>query len=422
MIKIKNLGRKEFIKGSLILIILMNIANFIHYLFQFFTARILIPADYGILAVLMAIVYILAIPTEGIQNIVSKYTSKFNIKREYGKMKYFLIKSLKKAFLISFVLFLIYIPISFLISYFVNIDVKLIIFTGFLILGVFLTAIVRGIIQGRKKFKLLGASLIIEAGLKFLIALILVILGLKVYGAMTAVIFSVFFSLLISLFFIKEVNSSKEEKTPVKNIYCNSFPILITALTVTLMASLDIIFAKGFFSPDMAGKYAVASMLGKMIFFGTLGISKAMFPLTSENFEMRNKTEKLFKDAFFIVLGICILGLLVFLFFPKLIILIFFGSKYLEISGILFFIGIALSLLSLSNVCLIYAISINKKGISYFFFFVLLEVVIFSLFHKNLIEFSIGFVIANFIMFVFSLIFIIRGLRKNESFNNNSSS
>ena len=63
-------------------------------------------------------------------------------------------------------------------------------------------------------------------------------------------------------------------------------------LAIVLMYSLDIILAKRFFSAEDAGKYAVISMLGKMIFFGTAAIGKAMFPFTSENYESGKERER----------------------------------------------------------------------------------------------------------------------------------
>ena len=67
-------------KGAIILFITLNIFNFLNYLFHFVMGRMLGPEDYGVLAVLMSIMLIYNIPTEAIQNLISRYTSKFNFK------------------------------------------------------------------------------------------------------------------------------------------------------------------------------------------------------------------------------------------------------------------------------------------------------------------------------------------------------
>lgn len=412
--KIKEFGKKDVVRGSIILFIMINIFNFLNYLFHFFMARLLVPAQYGVIAVLMAIVYLFDIPAEGIQIIVSRYTSKFNIKREYGKIKYMLSRSMIKIFCLASLLFLIYIPICFFISYFTGIGVGLIIFTGILLFGILLFPMVKGVIQGRRKFKALGFSMIIEAALKVIISVSLVYFvysGWKIYGAMTGVVSASLISLLISFLFISDVRKAKIIKTKIEEVFSYSSPILIVSFTVILMASLDIIFAKRFFPADLAGKYAVASMLGKMIFFGTFAISKAMFPITSEGHYKGEveETKKIFKQAFFLVLGLCFLALLAYWLFPELVVLLLFGKQYLEISGLLIFIGFSFSFLSLSNLSLIYSLSVHKKGVSLFFLFVLIEIIILTIFHASLFEFVIGFMIANFIMFIASLIFTIKG-------------
>jgi len=85
--KLGNLKSNELLKGSLILLILLNIGNVINYVFQFSMARMLGPIDYGVFAVLTNIVYIFSVPTLSIQTVVSKNTTKFAIKNEYGNNK-----------------------------------------------------------------------------------------------------------------------------------------------------------------------------------------------------------------------------------------------------------------------------------------------------------------------------------------------
>ena len=406
--KIFDLRKEELVKGSLILFIMMNIFNFLNYFFHFAMVRLLTAADYGVLAVLMALVNIFDIPAEGIQTVVSRYTSKFNVKREYGKIKYLLFTGIKKIFIVAILVFLIYIPFSFIFGYFTKIEPGLVIFTGIMIFSIFLFPIVRGVIQGRKKFKSLGGSMIIEGVFKLAVSLTLVFLGLRVYGAISGVVSGALFTLLVSFIFIKEILRAKTVKMKIEGILSYSFPVFMVTLTIILIASLDIVFAKIFFTPDVAGKYAVAALLGKIIFFGTFAIGKAMFPLTSEGHEKGEKTKNIFKKAFLIVVGLCIAALLVYGIFPELIISILFGSKYIEIAGIIVFVGLAFSFISLSNLSLIYSLSLRKKKMYFFVLFIFVEIFFFSIMHGNLKEYAIGFATANFIMFIISLIFAIK--------------
>ena len=369
--------------------------------------RLLGPADYGVLAVLMSVVYIFSVPSEAIQNIISRYTSKLNVKKEYGKIKFLMFKSLKKASNIAFWVFLIALLFSIFLSKFLDIDFWLIFITDILIFASFLNPVTKGILQGRKKFGLLGNNMILESGFKLLFAILFVLIGFKVFGAMIGVIIGFTTGLMFSIYFNRDILKKKSMKVSFKGIYPQSVPYFITMLVIFLVLSLDIILAKRFFSPEIAGKYAVISMLGKMIFFGTIAIGKAMFPLTSEKTDNNESSIELFKKSFVIIASLCTFVVLIYAFFPKLVIGILYGSQYLEMAPYLVYSGIALSFLSLSNIILIYGLSTSKiKNSHYLFSFLIIEVGLFYLFHDNVMEFILGFMVSSIIMFIGSFLII----------------
>jgi len=405
---IKELGKDELVKGSLVLFFMMNAYNLLNYIFHFSMARMLGPSGYGVLAVLMSFVYIFNVPSESIQNIITNYTIKLNIKKEYGKVKFLFFKSLKKSVIISFIIFLVLIPITIFLSAFLKIDFFLFLITCSLIFFILSLPVLRGILQGRKKFFSLGSNMILEGFIKVIFSIFLVFAGWKVYGAISAVLISILLAFIFGFFFIKEIMKTKEEKVEFKGIYSYSTPFLISILAIVLIYSLDIILAKRFFSSEIAGKYAVASMLGKMIFFGTFAISKAMFPLSSESYENGKKTLFLLKKSLKIVFLISGIALLAFLFFPSLIIRILFGSAYMGVSGILFIIGLSLTILSFTNLIVLYGLSINKikKNSFYLLIFVILEIALLSIFHSSLLQFSLVFLTVNCLMLLYSLMVI----------------
>jgi O-antigen/teichoic acid export membrane protein len=400
--KLKN---DELLKGSVILFFTMNLYNFLNYFYHFLMARLLGKVDYGTLAVLFSFIYIFSIPSEAIQNIITSYVSKLNLNKEKGKIKYLFVKSISKGLFFSLIAFLIFAIAAYFISNFLDIKFLLLVFTGILIFFSILMPMIRGVLQGEKKFSKLGYSMIIEGVFKVILGISIFYLGWKVYGAIFAVIISVIISFIVGLLFIKDILKNEKKETKFEGIYNYSIPYFISIFVIVLMYSLDIVFAKRFFSPEEVGIYAVASMIGKMIFFGTFAISKSMLPLASEKHESGEKTSFLLKKSLKIVSLISIIALIIYLFFPKLIIRILFGSQYLEASNILFFIGLALTLLSFSNVILLYKLSTNKIKKPYILLiFVFIEIIGFIVFHSSLLEFSISFLISNAIFFIFLLI------------------
>ena len=80
--------------------------------------------------------------------------------------------------------------------------------------------------------------------------------------------------------------------------------------------------------------------------------------------------------------------------------------KYLAASGVLFILALSYSLIALANLIINYGLSLNKIGKDSYFllFFVLLEFILFGLFHSSLIEFSLSLLAVSFLMFLYSII------------------
>jgi O-antigen/teichoic acid export membrane protein len=172
--------------------------------------------------------------------------------------------------------------------------------------------------------------------------------------------------------------------------------------------SLDVIIAKIVFSPEIAGTYAIASVLGKIVFWGTLPISKAMLPLTSSNYKSKRKSKNLFMNALGILLIGIVLLLTLFYIFPEILVKLFSGKMLPGAITILFYEGLAFGFISLANLILIYKLSIGKlRGYQFLIIFVLIEISLLSYFSDNLIEFSIAFITSS-VAFLWGTIYLLR--------------
>jgi len=382
---------KSLWKGSITLLIAFNLFNFFNFVFHFSMARLLTVAEFGILSALFAIIYILSGFSESIQVVISKYSTK---EKNKGKIKNVLRRALRKSFLVAILLFIIYLVIAVIISYLTKINYFLIALTGLIIFVAFLVPITRGILQGKKRFKALGVNMISEALIKLILAIALVLIGWKVYGAIIGTLVGGFAAFALSFIKIKDIIKTKEQKTTTKDIYNYATPSFFIVLTILFFYSIDVLIARIFFTADIAGAYAIASILAKTIFFGTYPISKAMFPLTVES--KLKKSENIFINALVIMLFGIIVALIIFYFFPGLIILIFSGKVIPLAAQILFYLAIATSLISLTNLILLYKLSLGKvRGYPYLIVFILIEIFLLSYFSANVLQFSIAFIVSS---------------------------
>ncbi len=384
---------RNLLKGSLILLISFNIYNAFNFFFHFAMVRMLSVVDYGILASLFSIIYILAVFTESTQTIITKYTAQVE---NMGKLKNILKKSFKKAFYISTSLFILYLFIAVPLSKLMKINYPLMILNGFMIILAFLSPITRGILQGKKKFSALGINMVIESLAKFILALIFVYWGWSVYGAIIGTIIGVIIALLLSFTNIWKLIKTKEEKAQTEGIYGYSKPTFFIIMAILTFYSIDIVIAKIFFSDEIAGAYAISSILAKTIFFGTQPISRAMFPISAENKKNEINSENVFGNAAaYLAIGI-LAALIIFYFFPEFIIKMFSGKEIQASISVLFYLGIAISLISMTNLILLYKLSLGKvKGYSLLYIFIILEIFLLSWFSKDILQFSIAFVTAS---------------------------
>lgn len=411
------LKKDELIRGSFVLFVMIIVYNFFNYAFQISMARLLGPEDYSILAVLMSLIYFFSIPSETIQTIITKHASNLNTQKSFGKIKDLLFRNLRGFLFLALIALMAYIALSWPIASFLSIDVGLIILTGFFIFIVFSTPIVRGILQGTKQFFALGINMVAESFVKLVLSVLLVLIGFRVYGAMTGVIVGCALVFALSFVPLRKILAHPREKESgrLATKYLASYPIMVATLSIVLFYSIDIILARAFFPPEVAGQFAFVSLIGKVIIFVSASIGKVMFPLSTEKFESGNQNPALLKKSLLLVLVPCIGSLILYFFIPELIVfLLSLGSQeYVPAASVLFVLGLSYSFLSISNIIILHGLSMNRiRNSSWFLlFFVFIEVVLLSLFHGTLEAYSFSLLFASFLMFVYSLFLAIKTLR-----------
>src|SRR3989344_7970386 len=172
----------ELVKGSFTLFIFMNLFNVFNYFFHFISARLLGPVEYGVLAVIMSMVFVFAIPADSIQVIISRYSTKYNLKNK-GIIKGLMGKAFKKFTLVGIVALIVFLAISPLISKFLSIDLRLIMLSGLILFSFFIIPITKGVMQGTKRFFSLGLASIFESFIKLCFAALFILLGWGGLGA-----------------------------------------------------------------------------------------------------------------------------------------------------------------------------------------------------------------------------------------------
>ena len=124
-----------------------------------------------------------------------------------------------------------------------------------------------------------------------------------------------------------------------------------------LLINMDAILVRRLFAPDVAGNYSAAITLGKVIQFFPVAIIMILFPKAARRQAAQQSAGKILLLAMGIVGLVCGGIALIYGLFPEPLVNLVLGSEY-EVEGlVLGLVGLAMLLLSLSNVWLNYFLS-----------------------------------------------------------------
>lgn len=382
----------------------MMLANFGNYLFHFLMARTLGPVDYGVLESLISLLYFLGVPLSALSLVIVKYVSGYKGERRYGAIgKFFWI--LNKVFFLGglgfFFAFLLLIP--FLKSFLhLQQTSPLIIIAAIGFTGLFIN-INRSFLQGTLKFAELSFVSISETFCKLFLAGGLVFLGLKINGAVAAILISGILAYFFSYFFLKKAvkKINLKENLHGREILNYFLPVFFGILALTSFYTSDIILARHFLPAKEAGFYAALAVLGKIIFFVSSPIISVMFPLISEKQTEIKKHGRFFFQSLILVGFICLSMSALYFLFPDLIIGLLFGKEFLESAKYLYLFAVFLSLYSLCALLINFYLAIKKTRIIVLpILTAMIQIILILFFHQNIVQFVWISIIVHLLLFI----------------------
>lgn len=324
---------KEFEKNSLILFVLMMGANVFNYLFQIILGKLLAVEDYGILNTLMSMVTILSIPNLLFVMVVARYTAIYSAYNENKKINALLRFGIKIALVVAVVLLVFgALGADFLCGIFGISESNYFIMITIVVGITLIASIAIGVLQGLKKFFNYGIQNLANVGCKLFFSVILVYLGMGLYGVLVALLIGIVVACVYSYrHAIKSIGTIKEKvkiELPYKEIIRYSFGTFIAQLCITVLTNGDILLVKMFFSETEAGIYSSAMVLGKIAMYIAGAVVAALFPMVAEAYAKGKETKGLFIKALFYGGGSAVACSCGLVFFGELIIKILFGSRY----------------------------------------------------------------------------------------------
>ncbi|MGZ3512314.1 MAG: oligosaccharide flippase family protein [Thermodesulfobacteriota bacterium] len=389
-----------FFKHTGLMFVGIGLFNLFNLLYHFFMIRMLPPIDYGHLNTLTTFFMLITVPATTVQTTITKFVTSFQARSQYSQAKSFLRHFLLLIVTVAFALFiLIALGSSFLSSFFQIASRGLIILTGIVLFFGMVTPVLRGGLQGLQKFGSIALTHFMNGGLKLVLAILFVLWGWGLLGAMGAVALSYFVTAFFSLFLLYFPLKTQGEKVDVKKDFTGNvspdvseayryfFPVGLTLLCFVVLTNIDLILVKHFFTPVEAGYYSISQMVAKIILFLPLPIVTVMFPKVSVMEIKKRKTTHILIWSSVVAGCLCALAIVVCHLFPELIIRLVTGKDYPECIPLIKFFSINMTFFSLTFILLYYQLAINRKDFIYpLVLLTLIQVVCISLFHQNMIQ------------------------------------
>lgn len=397
------------------------VANLGNYVFNLFAGRLLGPSDYGVMAAIIALLYIVSVPSVTLTYVAAKYSSRFKAQNKLDQLSRFFISLNKVVLGLSFLIFLLFVFIREPLSRFLKIESPVpVIFLGALLGTSLLTALNNSTIQGLLKFNFLAFNGILTVVVKLVVGLGLILAGFSVGGALAGFLAGFLAPYLVSFWPLKFLLFLRRETAKIdwKGVLGYAGPVFLSTLGLTLLYTVDVVLVKHFFPPAQAGLYSSLSLIARVTLFVTTPIAVVMFPLISDRLARDERYLHLFLGSLALVV-LAVVSITAFYYlFPEFTVRLFFGSQYLAGARYLGRFGVFLSLYSLCNIFASFYLSIYKTRIASLpLLFGLLQIVLIWLYHGSFLQVlnvATAIVLALLICFVIYLPRTLSGARLDK--------
>lgn len=352
---------RRFLRNNLLILVLLNSSNIFSYLFQLVAGRSLTTGDYGSFNALNSMAVILAAPVAVLPLVFSRYTVKLEM-NGLGQVKSLLVEGFRGMVFVSVILFLIGLAAIPWLQNFLHLEstIPIIIMLVQSTLSLIFPLLL-GMIQGLHRFSALGicgssVSLVrLLSGLLFVFAL-----GWGVNGALLSGTIGTFFAMGIGLWALRDIL-----KVPAEPLHHDlfsemrkySFPVFISTTLVMALGNLDIVLVKHYCSPEEAGLYSIAAILGRIALFLPGVLIIVLFPEAAKAQSTGNEDSRIL----WVSLGLtALLGgsfALACTLWPEQIIVLLFGEKYQAGAELLKVISLAMAMLAIANVIFTYCLA-----------------------------------------------------------------
>ena len=382
---------KNLLKHGSFLFIAGLVGNISNYFYHFYMTRHLSVADYGILYSLIALMNILGVASGAIQLVIAQQISSEIAKGQINHARKLFWYTFRWTLMAGIVLAGGYIACIPIMKDFMQINTS----SYFLLIAIpfllsFSYPVLIGTLQGVQNFWGLGINGLCGSLGRLLLGIGLVMTGMGVTGALFAfpgsMLICIFlgFLMLWQLLFVSKDNNEDEYVLKLKSVFGHILPTIFALWLYQMLCQIDTLIVKHYFTEQEAGLYSAVSLVGKAFLYIPTAFTMVMVPQVSGNHAINRDTSHLLNRTILYGFILCLGGILVCAVFPKIILHLVSGDKYLSVYYLLQYFPIAITPMALAGVFVNYQLArLKVRFIISFLIMTIIHALLLVFFHAN---------------------------------------
>lgn len=360
-------------EGRTVFLLVSTGVNALNLLHNFLMGRLLTPADYSQLTLIITLQLLIGLFPTALQTVAARFSAGYAVHEQFG-----LIHALQR-FLNTTALqvglgtgALVFFGAPLLANIFQLNDAGLLVPMSIAWIFFIVLSVDRGLLQGFGQFSWLSGAYLSEAcirlGVGVLLGYSLLSAGHALDGATWAVAESVIVTWLITFLGIRLLKKTSDTRSaPSANLAIEQRAwikigglTLVSLIGQALITNSDFLLVKTYFDPTTSGLYAAISVLGRIAYFGAMPITIILIPLIARRQALNQPTQQILWLLIGGGLALCGGLIIATLLFGNLIVSVLYGSAYSSATAYLASYTLAASLYVITNLCITYRVALGR--------------------------------------------------------------
>jgi len=344
------LRASQGVRAGAVLSVATLVMNAGAYLYNVACIRYLGSRAYGDVAAMLALFALISLPLASIQTLLAREVAQLS---SLGAIRALFRRSTRVAAVMSVVLVALGVALEQPIRELLNIATSSIVLAGIsAFLFVVPTVVLFGFLQGQLRFNALGLSYASGGFARIVLVVPALLLGFGAAGALFVNSLAALLAAAIGAIALRKLWGVRNGVAVPRLDRPQAAVLIVGSLAFASLTNVDILLASYFFSNDVAGIYAAAALIGKVVLFLPAAIVMVLLPKAATRAAAGIASGRILLASLAVTLAICLTATVVLALVPESLLVWAFGGDFRSATALLGWFGLAMTAGALVNVYL----------------------------------------------------------------------